>query len=142
MEYQIVKSLHVISVIAWMAGLFYLPRLFVYHAEVISDGTQDQTFKVMERRLYRGIMTPASVGTWTFGIWLVILVPDWTHETWFLVKLVFVLILTFFHHMLGRWVKVFASGKNQRTSRFYRIVNELPTLAILVIVPMVVIKPF
>jgi len=142
MDYLVIKALHIISVVAWMAGLFYLPRLFVYHADAPAGSPLSETFKVMERRLYRAITNPASVMTWVFGTWMVVLVPDTLYDHWFQVKLTAVIGLTLFHHILGRWLLAFAEDRNTRSGRYFRVVNELPTLALVVIVFMVVLKPF
>lgn len=138
-----VKALHIISVIAWMAGLLYLPRLFVYHAGVAANSDTAQTFKVMERRLLRAIMTPAMVATYVFGILLAMTpgVVDW-HERWFIAKLALVAALTVIHFALANWRRDFAADRNRRSPRFYRIVNEVPTLMMIVIVILVVVRPF
>lgn len=136
-----VKALHVISVIAWMAALLYLPRLFVYHTEAEPGSKQSETFKVMERRLYRGIMTPAMIASWVFGIWLVVYY-GYDTEGWFLVKFVCVLGLSGMHGFLGRCVRDFANDKNSRPQKFYRLINEVPTVLMIVIVIMVIVKPF
>jgi putative membrane protein len=141
--YPWVKALHIVSVIAWMAGLLYLPRLFVYHADARIGSDASETFKVMERRLLRGIMNPAMVATYTFGILLALTpgVVDWGRG-WIYIKLTAVAALTLIHHRLALWRKEFAVDANRRPSRFYRMVNEVPTLLLLVIVAMVVVKPF
>jgi putative membrane protein len=139
--YPWIKALHVIAVIAWMAALFYLPRLFVYHAECAPGSAQSETFKVMERRLLRGIMNPAMVAAWTFGLILYIHFEYWT-EAWMDVKWIGVLVLSVMHHFYARWRKEFAEDRNTRSSRFYRMMNEVPTLAMIVIVIMVIVKPF
>jgi putative membrane protein len=141
--YPWIKALHIISVVAWMAGLFYLPRLFVYHAEAAVGSALSETFKVMERRLLRGIMNPAMVATYVFGI-LLALTPgtvDWD-AGWIYGKLAAVLALTVIHHLLGRWRKAFAADRDRHSARFYRIVNEIPTVLLIVIVLLVVAKPF
>jgi putative membrane protein len=141
--YPWVKALHVIAVIAWMAGLLYLPRLFVYHAAEPMGSVTAETFKVMERRLLRAIMNPAMVAAFVFG-GLLLLTPgvvDWTNG-WIYVKLAAVAGLTIVHHHLASWRKDFAADANRRSVRFYRIVNEVPTLLMIVIVIMVVAKPF
>ena len=137
------KTLHILSVIAWMAGLLYLPRLFVYHADAAPGSATSETFKVMERRLLRGIMVPALVGTYVFGIALAILpgLVDWTMG-WIYVKLAAVLALTYIHFVLAGWRRAFAADRNTRSARFYRFVNEVPTLLLIVIVVMVVVRPF
>ena len=141
--YPWVKALHVIAVIAWMAGLLYLPRLFVYHAAEPKGSAAAETFKVMERRLLRGIMNPAMIAAFVFG-GLLLLTPgvvDWTNG-WIYVKLTAVAGLTIVHHRLASWRKEFAADANRRSVRFYRVVNEVPTLLMIVIVIMVVVKPF
>jgi putative membrane protein len=142
MTYLWIKSLHVISVVAWMAGLFYLPRLFVYHCQVKAGSEASELFKVMERKLLRIIMNPAMVATWVFGIWLVVLIPDYLWEPWFHVKVLFLLILTVQHHMMGRWRSAFAIDANVHSERYYRVMNEAPTLCLIGIVFMVILKPF
>ena len=138
-----VKAFHIISIIAWMAGLLYLPRLFVYHAGVAANSDTSQTFKVMERRLLRAIMTPAMIATYVFGILLAMTpgVVDW-HERWFIAKLCLVAALTVIHFMLAAWRRDFAADRNRRSPRFYRIVNEVPTLLMIVIVILVAVRPF
>ena len=141
--YPWLKALHIIAVIAWMAGLLYLPRLFVYHAEAPSGSDRAATFEVMERRLARGIMLPAAVMTYIFGIMLAAVpgMVDW-QRGWIWTKLALVLLLTLFHGLLERWRRNFAARRNTHPARFYRIVNELPTLAMIGIVVLVVVKPF
>ena len=134
--YLVTKSLHVISVITWMAGLFYLPRLFVYHAEQVELGTRTDTmFQTMERRLLRGIMNPSMIATWTLGLALVFTpgVVDWAF-VWPWVKAACVLVMSWFHHWLARRRKDFATGQNTRSGYTYRIMNEVPTVLMLVIV--------
>lgn len=137
-----IKSMHVVSVISWMAGLFYLPRLYVYHVEQVEAGSAtDAMFQVMERRLLRGIMNSASISTWIFGLCLVFTpgVVDWT-AVWPWTKAVSVLGMTWFHHWLGLRRKDFVAGQNSRSGRDYRIMNEVPTLLMLVIVFSVIVK--
>jgi putative membrane protein len=134
--YLVTKSLHVVSVISWMAGIFYLPRLFVYHVEQVEAGSPtDQMFQTMERRLLRGIMNPAMVATWVFGLALVFTpgVVDWS-APWSWVKAGSVLAMTWFHHWLGLRRKEFLAGTNIRNGRTYRLMNEVPTILMLVIV--------
>lgn len=138
-----VKALHVISVMAWMAGLLYLPRLFVYHAESKNGSGKSETFKVMERRLYRAIMMPAMFASWGFGLWLVFgfgLVD--VSEGWVWAKGLFVLVLSAFHLKLGQDLGRFARDENIRSSRYFRFVNEVPTVLMIGIVIMVMVKPF
>lgn len=141
--YPWIKALHVIAVIAWMAGLLYLPRLFVYHVGAAPGSVQSETFKVMERRLLRAIMNPAMVAVFLFG-GLLLATPglvDW-HQGWIHLKLVAVGILTVAHHLLARRRKEFAADRNTRPARYYRILNEVPTLAMIVIVVAVIVRPF
>ncbi len=141
--YLWIKALHVISVIAWMAGLLYLPRLFVYHCEVAPGSAESERFKVMERRLLRAIMNPAMVAVYVFG-GLLAASPGavaWS-AGWIYAKFALVAFLTVLHHMLAVWRKTFAADSNIRPARFYRIVNELPTLAMAGVVILVVVKPF
>jgi putative membrane protein len=141
--YPWIKALHVISVIAWMAGLLYLPRLFVYHADTPTGSPQSETFKVMERRLHRAIMTPAMAATWLFGL-LLLSVPGIVSfsDGWVYAKLFLVLVMSAAHDRMGRWQRDFANDANQRPARFYRIVNEIPTLLMIGIVVLVIVKPF
>lgn len=140
--YLWVKALHVISVIAWMAGLFYLPRLFVYHAEQVGQsGDTHDMFATMERRLLRAIMNPAMIGTWVFGLMMVFTpgIVDWS-DIWPWTKAAAVLAMTWFHHWLGLRRKEFLSGSNTRNGRTYRIMNEVPTVLLLIIVFSVIVK--
>ncbi len=141
--YPWVKTLHIVSVIAWMAGLLYLPRLFVYHCGATAGSIQSETFKLMERRLLRGIMNPAMGAVYVFGIALLLTpgVVDWA-SGWLHVKLALVVVLTAYHHALVRWWKGFAADANTRSPRFYRAMNEVPTVVMIAIVIMVVVKPF
>ena len=136
-----VKALHIMSVIAWMASLLYLPRLLVYHAESASGSEKSETFKVMERRLLRGIATPSMIATWVFGLWMAWLIGAWS-DGWFQAKFFLVLLLTAYHGFAARWVRDFADDRNTRSPRFYRMVNELPALLMVGIVILVVVKPF
>ncbi len=137
-----VKALHVIAVIAWMAGMLYLPRLFVYHADAEKGSAQSETFKIMERRLYRGITTPAMLAAYVFGLIMIFAgVVDWG-SIWPWVKAAFVLALSGFHGLLGTYRRAFAEDRNARSVKFYRMINEVPTLLMIVIVIMVIVKPF
>jgi len=140
--YDWIKALHVVSVISWMAGLLYLPRLFVYHAEAPVGSPQSELFKVMERRLLRGIMNPAMILTWTFGGLMLYAQADFLWEVWFQIKAVAILILTVFHHYLALWRKSFLTDDNTRSPKYYRMINEIPTVLMIVIVFMVILKPF
>ena len=140
--YPWTKSLHIVSLIAWMAGLFYLPRLFVYHAEASTPGdSRDEIFQVMERKLLRAIMNPAMVATWLFGILLVMTpgIVDWS-SIWPWTKAAGVLGMTWFHYWLGIRRKEFVDGRSAITGRTFRLMNEVPTIALLVIVFSVVLK--
>ena len=139
--YAWVKAFHVIAAIAWMAGLLYLPRLMVYHCAAPPGSPQSETFKIMERRLLRGIMTPAMILTWGLGLWLA-WSGGWFTSGWFVGKLLGVVALSAFHGCAARWVKDFAANQNRRTARFYRWVNELPTIMMIAIVILVIVKPF
>ena len=136
-----IKAAHIISVIAWMAALLYLPRLFVYHCEAESGSELDEKLKIMERRLMKAIMTPAMIATWAFGLWAAWLVSFWT-DGWFLVKIVCVIGITVQHMACAKWLRTFAEGNNENSQRFYRIMNEVPAVLMIIIVIMVVVKPF
>jgi protoporphyrinogen IX oxidase len=144
--YEWIKAFHIIAVIAWMAGMLYLPRLFVYHCAAEKGSVQSETFKVMERRLLRAIINPAMIATWVLGLWLAWLGPDsrygWFASGWLHGKLVLVLALSAVHGLFARWVKDFAADNNQHTQRFYRIINEVPTILMIGIVILAVVKPF
>ncbi|MCG8545543.1 MAG: protoporphyrinogen oxidase HemJ [Alphaproteobacteria bacterium] len=139
--YQWIKALHLISVIAWMAGMLYLPRLYVYHCDAEPGSDKSETFKVMERRLLRAIMNPAMIATWVFGLILLYLSEIWT-EPWMIAKLVLVFAMTWMHHSLALWRKDFEADRNQRPARFYRIANEVPTVLMIGIVILVIVQPF
>ena len=141
--YLWLKALHIISVIAWMVGLLYLPRLFVYHCDVPAGSLSSETFKVMERRLYWVIMTPAMLATWLFGLGLLASSPvvDWSC-VWVQLKLFLVVIMTGLHGIMARWQRDFADDANRHSARFYRISNEVPTALMIAIVLTVTIKPF
>ena len=138
-----IKALHIIAVIAWMAGMLYLPRLFVYHADAPKGSPQSETFKVMEKKLLRMIVNPAMIATWLFGILLVLTpgIVDWSHG-YMHAKLALVLILSGLHGYFAMTVKRFAADKNTRSARFYRILNEVPTLLLILIVILIVVRPF
>jgi putative membrane protein len=144
--YGWVKALHIIAVIAWMAGMLYLPRLFVYHCAAENGSVQSETFKLMERRLLRGIINPAMIATCVLGLWLAWMGPDshtgWFSAGWLQAKLAVVVLLSALHGFLARWVKDFAADRNRHSQRFYRIINEVPTVAMIIIVLLVVLKPF
>lgn len=138
--YLWIKALHVVAIISWMAGLLYLPRLFVYHADV-GPGAQSETFKIMERRLYRYIMTPAMVVAWASGLFMAIDAGAF-REPWFHVKALLVLLLTASHFHDGVLLRAFAADENVRSSRYFRVINEIPTLLMIGVVVMVIVKPF
>ena len=137
------KAFHIISVISWMAGLLYLPRLFVYHAVVDNGSAQSETFKIMERRLMKAIMTPAMISTWLFGLCILFSgVVSLSGSGWLHVKLLFVVILSGFHMYLAKLIKVFARDENQKSQKFYRYLNEVPTVIMIVVVILAIVKPF
>jgi|SRR5205809_2552879 len=139
--YEWLKALHVIAVIAWMAGMLYLPRLFVYHCEAESGSKQSETFKTMERRLLRAIINPAMVVTWVVGLWLVIESGHY-RSGWMQAKFILVLILSAAHGLFTRWTREFAEDRNTHSQKFYRVINEIPTLLMIGIVILVIVKPF
>lgn len=138
--YEWVKALHAISIIAWMAGLLYLPRLYVYHTQVAVGSEQSELFKVMERRLLRAIMNPAMIASWIFGLWLMLLIEAWT-QPWFHAKLLAVLLMTGAHMAMAKWRKDFEADRNERGHKFYRIANEVPTVLMVAVVILVIVKP-
>ena len=138
--YEWLKALHLIAAIAWMAGLFYLPRLFVYHCAAAPGSELSATFKVMERRLLYAIMTPAMIVTWVLGLWLAVS-GGWLGAPWFQAKFLFLVALTIVHIMDNRWTREFAHDQNRRSHKFYRIVNEIPTILLIGIVILAVVKP-
>jgi putative membrane protein len=135
------KAVHVMAVIAWMAGMLYLPRLFVYHCSAEQGSRQSETFKVMERRLLKGIINPAMVMSWALGLWMVY-DGGWASAHWLHVKLALVVALSGLHGALVRWTADFAADRNRHSERFYRVMNEVPAVLMIGIVIMVVIKPF
>ena len=140
--YLLFKSLHLISVISWMAGLLYLPRIFVYHAENSSEKKTSEIFKTMERKLFFYIMTPAMILSWIFGVILIHSIGfQQIGQTWMILKLIFVTILTLYHFYLGRILAQFKIDQNVHSHKFYRFINEIPTLLLILIVFVVVFKP-
>ena len=140
--YLLFKSLHLLAVISWMAGLLYLPRIFVYHAENIDQKKTSEIFKIMERRLFNYIMMPAMILTWTFGVLLIgSLGLHVFYELWVILKGILVLLLTYYHFYLGKCVRIFANDENTKTSKFFRIINEVPTILLILIVFVVIFKP-
>jgi putative membrane protein len=136
-----VKAFHIVFVVTWFSGMFYLPRLFVYHA-MTEDQTGKDRFKVMERKLYRGIMTPSAVLTVVFGLWLIWLTPGWLQQGWLHVKLALVALLIVYHVYCGKLLRDFRDERNTRSHVWYRVFNELPVLALVAIVILVEVKPF
>jgi protoporphyrinogen IX oxidase len=141
--YEWVKALHVISVIAWMSGMMYLPRLFVYHADAPVGSEKSETFKVMERRLYRGITTPAMIATWIFGLWMAFGfgVVDWSMG-WMWLKAVMVIALSGVHGFYGSLLRAFKEDRNTHSHKFFRAINEIPFVIAMIIVVAVIVKPF
>ena len=139
--YLWVKALHIIAVIAWMAGMLYLPRLYVYHCEAELGSQQSETFKVMERRLLRAIINPAMIVSWVLGLAMAAHLDAWS-EGWFLAKFACAVAMSAYHMVLARWVWVFAEDRNTRSARFYRVANEAPTPFLVAIVILVIVKPF
>ncbi|AHJ64352.1 putative membrane spanning protein [Granulibacter bethesdensis] len=141
--YLWIKTAHIASMIAWMAGLFYLPRLYVYHCGLRRGSEESERFKIMERRLLKQIINPAMMATWLFGILLVLTpgVIDWSRGWWH-VKLLCVLLMSGFHGAMSKGRRDFLEDRNTRTHKFYRIANEVPTLLMLIIVTMVIVRPF
>ena len=140
--YLLFKSLHLISVISWMAGLLYLPRIFVYHSQNIDEIKTSEIFKVMERKLYFYIMTPAMSLSWLFGLLLIHSAGfEQLGETWMVLKIVFVLLLTLYHFYLGKILNQFNINQNKRSHKFYRYINEIPTILLILIVFVVIFKP-
>ena len=141
--YLLLKSLHLIAVISWMAGLLYLPRIFVYHVENSQDTNISNVFKTMEKRLYYYIMMPAMILSWFLGLIIIsILGFDVINELWMQIKLILVTVLTIYHFYLGNCVGLFAINQNTNSSKFYRIINEVPTILLILIVFVVIFKPF
>ena len=140
--YLLFKSLHLISVISWMAGLLYLPRIFVYHAENSSEKKTSEIFKTMERKLFFYIMTPAMILSWIFGVILIHNIGfQQIGQTWMILKIIFVTLLTLYHLYLGRILKQFKIDQNAHSHKFYRLINEIPTLLLILIVFVVIFKP-
>jgi putative membrane protein len=139
--YEWLKAFHIIAMIAWMAGMLYLPRLFVYHCDAAPGSPQSETFKVMERRLLRAIITPAMIATWLFGLGLAWL-GGWGTAPWLHAKIALVVAMSGLGGLLGRYVRDFAHDRNRHSQKFYRIINEVPTLLMIAIVLLVVLKPF
>lgn len=140
-SYPWLKALHIIAVMAWMAGMLYLPRLYVYHTEVTPGSGEDARFQIMERRLLRAIINPAMIAAWVLGLLLMVALEAWT-QPWFHAKAVLVIAMSAMHGYLSRWRRHFAAGRNRHSAGFYRLMNEIPTLLLIGIVILVVVKPF
>lgn len=143
--YETIKIIHILSWTSWMAGLFYLPRIFVYHAEKgIQNKHTSETFETMERKLFNFIMKPAMLATWITGLLLtfVIDVVDWRHDLWFWLKIALVVAMTVHHHFLWMWAQAFARNENRHSGKFFRISNEIPTLLFVGIVVLIISRPF
>ncbi|MGB1710175.1 MAG: protoporphyrinogen oxidase HemJ [Candidatus Puniceispirillaceae bacterium] len=141
MSYDVIKALHLISVMSWMAGLLYLPRLFVYHAETTVGSVRAETFKVMERRLLKAIMNPAMIASFAFGIWMIVLAPGLLYEPWMHVKILCVLLMAGCHGVFSKMQRRLENDEPPRPPRAYRIWNEVPTVLMVIIVFMAVVKP-
>jgi len=139
--YLWIKAFHIVAIVTWFAAIFYLPRLFVYHA-MAEDRTGIERFKTMERKLYRGIMNPSAIAAIGFGIWLLVLVPELLHQWWMLVKLALVALLVGYHLYCGRLLRQFADDQNTRSHKWYRVFNEIPVLVLVAVVILAVVKPF
>ncbi|MEM7192117.1 MAG: protoporphyrinogen oxidase HemJ [Pseudomonadota bacterium] len=137
-----IKAFHIISVIAWMAGLLYLPRLFVYHVEAEKGSVQSETFKVMERRLLKAIITPAMIASWVFGLILAFYVVNWSQDGWFHLKLALVIVMSGFTGFLSKWTREFAQDSNTHSQTYFRVANEVPTVLMIVVVILAVVRPF
>lgn len=141
MSYEWLKAFHIISLISWMAGMLYLPRLYVYHAGAKIGSELSETLKIMENRLLRLIINPAMILTYIFGIWMLVLNPDLLHHPFMHVKLTAVVLMQIVHALLARYRRAFASDRNIHSAKFFRILNEVPTVLMIVIVIMIVVRP-
>ena len=141
MSYEYIKSLHILSVISWMVGLLYLPRLFVYHSQAQIGSVQAETFKVMERRLLKAIMTPAMIATFIFGLWLIALNHGLVYETWFQIKFLTVFLMAGIHGKFSKMRRLLENDEKPLSSKAYRVWNEVPTFLLIIIVVMAVAKP-
>ena len=138
--YNLIKALYLISVIAWMAGLLYLPRLYVYHSENVEETVLNTAFKIKERRLMLYIMNPAMIASFVFGVWMIVLVPELLGDGWMQAKIFLLVAMTGYHGALARWRRFFQKDANTLTPRFYRAINEVPTLLMVLIVMLAIIK--
>ena len=139
--YSLIKAFHIISVTAWMAGMLYLPRLFVYHADAAVGSELSETLKVMERRLSKAIMNPAMIASFIFGVWMLVLVPEQLEETWMQWKIFALVGMTGMHGLLSRWRRFFERDANMLSAKTYRMINEVPTMLMIAIILLVVLKP-
>lgn len=139
--YPLIKALHIISVMAWMAGMLYLPRLFVYHADAKTGSELSETLKTMERRLIRAIINPAMIASFVFGVWMLVLVPEYLEESWMQWKLLALVAMTAMHGAMSRWRRFFERDANILSAKFFRVMNEVPTVLMIAIVLLVVLKP-
>ena len=139
MLFNIIKTIHIFSVIAWMAGLLYLPRIFVYHADKDIKNETSETFKIMEKKLFNIIMMPAFIVTWISGLSMVHYIG---FDTWLILKIFFVVLLTIYHFICRKWLLDFANDNNKIKSKFFRITNEIPAFILILIIILVVFKPF
>ena len=140
--YLLFKSLHLIAVISWMAGLLYLPRIFVYHVENFQKKEATEVFEIMEKRLYNYIMRPAMLLSWLLGIILVLIIGIESFSfLWLQIKIVLIVLLTIYHEYLGKCIRLLKSGENEKSSKFYRIINEIPTVLLIFIVFIIIFKP-
>jgi putative membrane protein len=139
--YEWIKAFHIIAVIAWMAGMLYLPRLFVYHCAAERGSKQSESFKVMERRLLKAIINPAMIAAWVLGLWLAWR-GGWYQAPWLQAKVVLALVLSGMHGLFVRWVRAFGADQNRHSQKFYRIINEVPAVMMIAIVILAVVKPF
>lgn len=143
LPYSWAKALHIMAIITWMAGIFYLPRLFVYHAMEEVGTDKSETFKVMERRLLKGIMNPSLIAAWLFGLWLAFPHEIWDGSAiWLHIKFLLVFLMTIYHMVCARMVRTFAADQNQKSHVYYRFFNEVPTLLMVAVVILAVVKPF
>ena len=142
MTYLVFKALHLIAMVAFFAGAFYLPRLYVYHTRAVVGSELDTTFQEMERKLLKVIINPALIALWLFGILMIVWNPDLMSQGWLHAKLLLVVLLTVFHVFLARWRKGFVKGTNQHSERFFRLVNEVPTVLLVLIIVLAVFRPF
>lgn len=140
--YEWLRALHIIAIISWMAAMLYLPRLFVYHADSKVGGEVSEQFKVMERKLLKIIMNPAMIAAWFFGILMLLAVPSLLEEGWMHVKLTGVLLMSGVHGVLSKHVRLFQNDSREKSAKFYRIVNEIPTILMIIIIIMAVVQPF